>query len=248
MNRTAGAAVAAATGAVAMAGLCAVRLRRVTSTVLDLEVDADTALFRDRVRQADSKRRRHAITNGLTALEGAADLLEGATLPASDRTSLHGVVDSEFERLHHLVSGDPEPEVGLVRLADVAERLSHDPVWCQRLQLDVAPNLQASGSPEQTLEAARQLLGYVGRRAPANPITVRGETDEEWSALWVEVRAPGISRRRHRRAGCVERRPSRATEIQLHTASRLLLGQGGHLRIKDRPGGGASFGLLLPAA
>jgi hypothetical protein len=36
--------------------------------------------------------------------------------------------------------------------------------------------------------------------------------------------------------------------MQLHTASRLVLGQGGQLRIKDRPGGGASFGLLLPAA
>jgi hypothetical protein len=248
MNWIPGTALAAATGAVSMAGFCAVRLRRVTSTMFDLEVDAETASLRDRVREADTKRRRHAITNGLTALEGAADLLEGATLPTADRTSLHGVLDSEFERLHHLVSGADEPEASLVRLAEVAERLSDDPVWCQRLQLDVAPNLQASGSPEQTLEAARQLLDYVSRRAPVNPITVRGETDEEWSVLWVEVRAPGISPRRHRRADCVERRPPRATEMQLHTASRLVLGQGGQLRIKDRPGGGASFGLLLPAA
>jgi hypothetical protein len=248
MSRIPGTALAAVTAALSMAGLCAIRLRRATSTLLDLEVDAETAALRVRVREAEMKRRSNAITNGLTALEGAAGLLDRSTLPVSDRTSLHGVLDSEFERLHHLVSEDDDQEGRLVSLAAVAERLSEDPTWCQRLQLDVAPDLRASGSAEQTLEAARQLLTYVSRRAPDNPITVRGETDAEWSVLWVEVRAPGTSRRRHRGVDCSDRRPARAAEMQLRTASRLVRGQGGHLRIQDRPGGGASFGLRLPAA
>jgi len=247
MNRIQGTAIAGVTAAVSVAGFCAVRLRQVTSTMLDLEVDAETAWLRGRVREAEAKRSRDAINNGLTALEGAADLLESVTLPMSDRTFLHGVLDSEIERLRHLVSGDGDAEVGLVSLAAVAEKLSGDPAWCQRLQLDVAPNLRASGSAEQTLEAVRLLLNYVSQRAPANSITVRGETDAEWSVLWIEVRAPGISRR-HRGVDCPEGRPARAKEMQLRTASRLVRGQGGQLRIMDRTGRGATLGLRLPTA
>lgn len=242
------AGLAGATAAASVVGFLALRLRRVTATAFDLEVDAETASVRDRVRAADTRLHHDTIANALTAIEGAVLLLESETATASDREWLEAVLASEFEQLRHVLSEDEDSAGGPICLAEVAARLSDEQAWSERLQLDVAPNLMATGSAGQTTEAVRQLLTYVSQRTPVNPITVRGERVADRSVLWVEVRTPGLSGWRRRAVDGSEGRPWRATQMELCTASRLVRGQGGQLRIENRPGGGASFGLSLPMA
>lgn len=127
--------------------------------------------------------------------------------------------------------------------------MAGNPRWCQHIRLDVAPDLCTTSSPEQTVEALHELLGYIFRRASAGTITVRGGHDAEWAVLWVQDRAAPMSRRRR---GVVVDAVGWCSpgvdDLPLHVAAHLVRGEGGELRIEDRTGGGGSFGTFLPTA
>jgi hypothetical protein len=225
------------------------RWKRVRSRLFELEVDAETAAVRDRLRQAVARSERHALVNAVTAVEGAAVILRRETLTPSDRESLGRVLDSGMISLRRLASGGKDPGAGRVSLAGLAATLAEEPAWQGRIRLDVPPDLVATGSSDQTVEAVRRLLSYVSRRGSTGPVTLRGERDADWVVLWVEGRAAARPRRRRPAAADLNgHRGSGPDDVTLHVALRLVKGQGGELRIDGLRGGGRSFGVCLPSA
>jgi hypothetical protein len=213
-----------------------------------MEVAAETAVVSERLRAAEAAVYRHELINAFAAIEGAAMILEQENFGA-ERDKLHQMLASEIGRLRDLL--DPR-RAGFDRvwLADTAAELAHEPAWRHQLHVDVPADLVAAGSPGQTKEAVRQVLGHVSRRASAAPLTVRGRRDGEWVGLWVDDSVPDPSRRQRRALFAVTGdRPLRSGfPMPLHLAARLLRAQDGALRVEARPGGVVSFGACLPAA
>jgi hypothetical protein len=213
-----------------------------------MEVAAETAMVSERLRAAEAQVYRHELINAFAAIEGTAMILEQETFEA-ERAKLHQMLQSEIGHLRDLL--DPgRAAVDRVSLADTAAELAREPVWRGQLHVDVAPDLMAAGSPGQTKEAVRQVLGHVTRRATAEPVTVRGRRDGEWVGLWVDDGGRVRSRRQRRAISAVTvDRPLRSGfPMPLHLAARLLRAQGGDLRVEARAGGVVSFGACLPAA
>jgi hypothetical protein len=242
--------LAATTAVSAVGGLVfdRARWRQAHGRLVDLEVEAETAEVRERLRAAEERAYRHDLINAFAAIEGAALILERQTVDA-DRAKVHQMLASEIGRLRDLL--DPAPAGGgRVSLADAAGELAREPAWHDQLRIDVAPDLVATGSPGYTKEAVRHVLGYVSRRASAEPLTVRGQRAGEWVGLWVDDGA-GVRSRRQRRA-LLDRQgdgsPGPDFPMSLQVAARLLRGQDGDLRVEARPGGAFSFGACLPGA
>jgi hypothetical protein len=212
-----------------------------------MEVQAETAEVRERLRVTEAQAYRHELINAFAAIEGAAMILEQETLEA-ERSQLHELLASEIGHLRDLLHPGRVP-VERVSLADAAAELAREPEWQDRVELDVAPDLVATGLPGQTREAVRQVLGYVSRRAPAERLIVRGQRADGWVGLWVDDGGRVLSRR-HRRAlfDLTGDRLGPEFPMALHVAVRLMRGQDGDLRVEARAGGALSFGACLPAA
>jgi hypothetical protein len=182
----------------------------------------------------------------VTAVEGAALILERDTLSASDRESLRRVLGSGLDRLRRLGVDDGASGDSHVALFEVASRLAEDPRWSGRVEVDVVGEMVAAGSLAETLEAACQLMTYVSQGTPGRPFVVRGERAGDATVLWIEEAV--ASRATRRRPPVLDgeiRRSNDPEELALHVASRLVRGQGGELRIANRPGGSRSFGICL---
>jgi len=250
---TIGAAVLELLGVLAAVVGCHLDLTRAyedqTLLLFDSELEAETAQVRERVRAANVRVRRHDLINAITAIDGAAMILEKEfeRLSGSDRETLAAVVGSGTARLRRLVSQERGAE-SQVSLADTAADVARDPAWNADLELDVTADLLAAGSSGETTEALHQLVEFAHRRAPGSPVTVRGERDGSWVVLRVEDRGPTMSRQLRR---TVTERESRAVAggegAALRVAARLMRSQGGDLWVEPRPGGGTSFGICLPA-
>ena len=240
---------AGATAVSALGGLVLARerWRQVHCRLLDMEVQAETAEVRERLRVVAADAYRHELINAYTAIEGAAMILEQETLEA-ERSQLHEMLASEIGHLRDLLDPGRGP-LERVSLADAAAELAREPEWHDRLELDVAPDLVATGLPGQTKEAVRQVLGYVSRRAPAGPVTVRGQRADEWVGLWVDGGRRVLSRRQRRAMfDLTGDRLGPDFPMALHVAARLMRGQDGDLRVEARAGGVLSFGACLPTA
>lgn len=209
--------------------------------LLDSELEAETAEVRERLRAANVRTRRHDLVNAITAIDGAATILEREfdRLSPSDRETLASVLGSGTERLRQLLAQEGLQQ--RVSLADTAKMIADEPAWHDRLELDVNPALLAAGSPDETAEAVRQLVEYACARTTSGPVTVRSERDGEWVVLRVEDRGPTMTREQRRTAGTTGGHG-------LEVAARLMREQGGDLWVEARPGGGSSFGICLPAA
>jgi signal transduction histidine kinase len=248
----AGGMIQAVAVAVALAG-AHLELRRAnedqTVALFDTTLDAETADARERVRSAGLRARRHDLANAITAIDGAATLLERefGRLSEADRETLAHVVGAGMARLRAMI----DPSSGgttQVSLAQTAADVAHDPDWPAPLVLEVAPDLVATGSPGETAEAVRQLVDYATRRAPG-PVTVRGERDGRWVVLRIEDRGPAMPRELRRSVADPDsrREPGREDAIGVRIAARLMRGQGGDLWVQTLPGGGTAFGICLPA-
>ncbi len=250
---TIGAAVLELLGVLAAVVGCHLDLTRAyedqTLLLFDSDLEAETAQVRERVRVANIRVRRHDLINAITAIDGAAMILEKEfeRLSGSDRETLARVVGSGTARLRRLVSQERSAE-SRVSLADTAADVARDPVWSTDLELDVTDDLVAAGSSGETTEALHQLVEFAHRRAPGSPVTLRGERDGSWVVLRVEDRGPTMSRALRR---TVTERESRTVSggegAALRVAARLMRSQGGDLWVEPRPGGGTSFGICLPA-
>jgi hypothetical protein len=242
--------LAATTALSALGGLIfgRVRWRQARGRLLDLEVEAETAEVRERLRAAEADAHRHDLINAYAAIEGAAMILEGKTLDAADRSKLQLMLASGIGHLRNLL--DPGGAgADRVSLADAAAELAQEPAWLGQLHLDVAPDLVGMGSPGQTKEAVRQVLGYASRQVSTEPLTMRGQRAGQWVGLWVDDCGGGLSRRQRRALLNLkgDQHPGADFPMALHVAARLMRGQGGDLRVEPR-GGVLSFGVCLPAA
>jgi signal transduction histidine kinase len=248
----AGAMIEAVAVAVALAG-AHLEVRRAnedqTVALVDSALDVETADARERVRAAGVRAGRHDLANAITAIDGAATLLERefGRLSEADRETLAHVVGSGMARLRGMIA--PEPgAVTRVSLAQTAADVASDPDWPAPLVLEVSSDLVATGSPGETAEAVRQLVDYASRRAPG-PVTVRGERDGPWVVLRVEDRGPAMTRELRRSVADPDsrREPGREDAVGVRIAARLMRGQGGDLWVQTLPGGGTAFGICLPA-
>lgn len=218
--------------------------------LIDSTLEAETAEVRERVRVADVRDQRHDLANAITAIDGAAMILEGELerLSGSDRETLLQVVASGTARLRRVLDQE-RAETVYVSLSETARAVACDPSWDLGVEVEVPPALLATGSPGETAEAVRLLIDYAARRAPGSPVTLRGEHDGEWAVLRVEDRGPTMGRELRRTVLDGESRRLMGADdaLGLRVAARLMKGQGGDLWVEARSGGGTSFGICLPA-
>ena len=247
-----GAAVLESLGAVLALVGCYLDLTRAyedqTLQLSDSEVEAEAAEARERVRAAAQRSQRHDLINAITAIDGAAAILEREfdQLSERDRASLAHVLGSGTARLRKLLNQSPAG--GEVPLRQTAAAVADDAAWRHRPAVEVGEDLVGAGSPGETAEVLRQLVEYASRRAPASAVTIRGERDGDWVVLRVEDQGPTMPREQRRAVVDPDRRaPDRDGALGLRVAARLMRGQGGDLWVEARPGGGSSFGICLPA-
>ncbi|HEX2064520.1 MAG TPA: HAMP domain-containing sensor histidine kinase, partial [Acidimicrobiales bacterium] len=248
-----GAAVLEALGALLALVGCYLDLTRAyedqTLQLSDSEIEAEAAEARERVRVAAQRTQRHDLINAITAIDGAAVILEREfdQLSDGDRASLARVLGSGTARLRKLLSQSPAGDQ--VPLWQTAAAVADDAAWHHRPEVEVSEDLVGAGSPGETAEVLRQLVDYASRRAPAGAVTIRGERDGEWVVLRVEDRGPTMPRDQRRAVVDPDNRraPDRDGALGLRVAARLMRGQGGDLWVEARPGGGSSFGICLPA-
>lgn len=219
--------------------------------LFDSTLEVETSEVRERIRDASLRARRHDLVNAVTAVDGAAMILEREfeRLSPADREVMARLIASGTARLRRLVSPE-SPDEGRVSLAAAAAEAAADAAWGARVEVDVTADLVAEASEDETVEAVRQLVGYVADRVPAGPLTLRGERDGTWVVLRVEDRGVTMPRQLRRVVLDADSRrvPGRDGALGLRVAARLMRDQGGDLWVEPRAGGGTSFGICLPAS
>jgi signal transduction histidine kinase len=220
------------------------------------EFTAMTAQERIREGQAAAEERAHEARSALAAIEGATRTLEHYRdrLPPETQEALSTAVSGEIRRLQRLVSvGEP---LGEFTSFSVAEALG--PVVATErargatIDVAVAPDLNVVGRTGSTEQVIQTLFDNARRYAPGSTISVRAERVGIRVVMRVEDRGPGVPRDQHE---AIFRRGVRGdaamdvpgSGLGLYVAADLMREQGGELWVEDRPGGGASFALSLPA-
>lgn len=205
-------------------------------------LDAETWAARERLRAAAQRRRHHDLANAITAVEGAALILqqEPDTLSASDRSALGRVLGSGIESLRRTLTD--EHVEGTVSLADAVAAVGQDRTVHERIEADVSPDLVASGSRPQTEEALRQLLRSAGGQGGGAPLRVRGHRDDTEVVLRLEGYRLPTHRGQRNFLVDENRRPSGWEDaIGVYVAARLIEDQGGSLWVESRAGTPASY-------
>lgn len=216
-----------------------------------------TAEARIRVTRHETEERVHEARNALMAIEGATQTLERyrERLDAATRESLAAAVSAEIARLQRLASMDKLDEDRA--LMNVAETLA-PVVTGARAQdvdvlMDVPEDLTAYGRWADVAEVVQNLLENARRYAPGSLIALSARQDGDRVLVRVEDRGPGVPSdqreaifRRGIRGRAHVEQPG--TGLGLYVSAKLMHEQEGDLWLEDRPGGGATFVVALPAA
>jgi len=230
-------------------------LRQQGSRLLRSQVDAQRAEELIRAEHELAQERAHEARSALAAIEGATSTLERHRdrLPADVQRQLAAAVSGEVRRLQALItSSSAGEEPRAFELLDVlAPVLAVEQARGTRTACQVSDGLVADGRPAAITEILQTLFDNVRRHAPGSSVMVRAARDGHEIVLRVEDRGPGVPPAQRTR---IFQRGVRATDgagpgegIGLYVAARLADEQGGRLWVEDRPGGGASFALALPA-
>jgi two-component system, OmpR family, sensor kinase len=205
--------------------------------------------------QAARQERVHEARNALTAIDGATQVLEfhRERLDSETRGRLADSVSSEITRLQRIIAdergegtrgrfGIQEALHPVLALARAAGAL---------IEEDIPDDLEAVGRPADVAEAVQNMLENARRYAPGSPVAVRAERLGEVVFLRTEDRGPGVpaaDRERIFERGVRGHGVANGGEgLGLYVSRQLVEEQGGALWVEDRPGGGASFVLALPA-
>ena len=226
------------------------------AVLFDTQVEAATAVARQRAEQHAREERDHDLRSALFAIEGAARTLERhqAALDEDARHGLARAVASEVARLQALVrQADDGPGRTTFAVADVlAPLVALELTAGVDLRVDVPEGLAAVGSPTATTEIIRNLLDNARNHAPGTAVSVTAERRGEEVVVHVADEGAGVPE--GERASIFERgsRGARAVAegsgLGLFVSARLAGGQGGRLELApDRGDGGARFSLHLPA-
>lgn len=215
-----------------------------------------TAEARVRAEQLLAQERAHEARNALTAIEGASRTLETYRdrLDPETQASLSRAISAEIARLQQLVSPDDAPDaVGEFRLADT---LTSVVVGARTrgtaIDMRVPEEFVACGRPGETAEVVQNLVENARRYAPGSVVVIRAHEQRGGVVVRVEDRGPGVPAAEHEAVFGRGFRGQDAASVDgtglgLYICARLMREQGGDLWVEDRPGGGASFALWLPA-
>jgi len=250
-----GAAHVAGLGAVAAGAARQLQLGYRTQRTHLFRARASLRSAQDRLRAQEERdeERAHEARSALAAIDGATQTLERYhdRLPPGTRSQLAAAVQGEIQRLQRLiaVTDDEVVRVDLNELVDplvVAERARGTVV-----HRDVPAGLVAAARSGATADAVRALLDNARVHARGSEVTLRAEAAGHRVLLRVEDRGPGVPaelrRTVFRRGARGEDRGAAGRGLGLAIAEELARGQGGQLWVEERPGGGASFVLSLPA-
>lgn len=174
-----------------------------------------------------------------------------------DRRRVAGAVhiSGEIRRMQNLVSADqPAGEIGPFSFAEsLSPLIASERARGTEVDVRVAGDLVAIGSSAATEQVLQTLFDNARRYAPGTKVTVRAEYDHGWIVLRIEDRGSGVPA--DQREAIFRRgvRGDAALEVPgsglgLYVAAKLMKEQDGDLWVDDRPGGGASFAVALPAA
>jgi signal transduction histidine kinase len=215
-----------------------------------------TAEARIRAEQAAKEERAHEARNALTAIEGATRTLERYRdrLDPETRESLAQAVSGEIARLQQLVSVEwvrsDQHEFNVarcLRTVVIGARTRE-----MDIDIDIDPELCAFGRAPETAEVVQNLLENARRYAPDSSVLIRAQYEGDDMLLRVEDRGPGVPTTEQRavfdrgvRGSTVN--GNEGSGLGLFVSTQLMREQGGDLWVEERPGGGASFVVRLPA-
>ncbi len=213
----------------------------------------------------------HELRTPLTSIRGYAELFrQGAIVEPADQTRAMGRIESEAERMGHLVDDllllarldqqrpleqVPVELVGLTRDA-VADAQVRDPG--RPIDLDSgAAAIQVVGDRDRLRQVLDNLLGNALVHTPdATPVHVRLAAGEP-GHVTIEVRdeGPGLSPdqaarvfERFYRADSSRSRSNGGSGLGLSIVEAVVSAHGGTVRCASAPGEGATFTITLPSA
>jgi len=231
------------------------------------------AAFAERTQSENTLRRfiadaSHELRTPLTSVRGYAEMLRrGAEKSPEDSTLARRRIEEESVRMSRMV----DDMLVLARLGQ-GRPLEAGPVDLQAIARDavadahaVAPQRQISlEAPEEVVISGddtrlRQAVGNLVRNAlvhtpPETPIEVGLTTDDGVARVTVADHGPGLRTEDARRifepfyrADPSRSRDSGGVGLGLSIAAAVAGAHGGEVRVRDTPGGGATFEIDLPA-
>lgn len=211
-------------------------------------LEAETWAARERARVSEQRRLRHEMANALTAIEGAAVILEQEmdVLAPSDRSAMARVLASGIRSLRRTLAADASAE-SPVSLADAVAAVVHDETVRTQVASDVDPDLVGRGVRHQTEEALRALLDHVGKQGGDGPVRVQGDRDGTGVLLRIEGCRLPLDGRARVEVDEDDRPPGWDEAIGVYVAARLIRDQGGSLWVESGPGPISSFAVHLRA-
>jgi signal transduction histidine kinase len=232
--------------------LCSVAMALLRLSIGDSSQAVDE--LNDRMQEVEAavradRERLHEITGTVAGIASASRLIHhGADISASRKSHLQRMLSSEIGRLERLM-GERPTEVARVDLDGVIWPLvvahrarGHRVRW-------EANGLMAAGRADDVAEVVNILLNNAAAHAPGATATIDVRRVEERVEIAVSDSGPGVPRAVS--AHIFEwgaRGPSSTGQgIGLNVAQRLMTEQGGYLRVVNRPRGGSTFIVGLPA-
>ena len=210
----------------------------------------------------------HDLRTPLTAIRVAASNLQSSWLTTEDRAGQTELILAEVERLTRLFGN-------LLEMARIdAGGIAAEPRWVHpsevvaaardqvehmleqhKLHLTIDRDLPVQVDPRLTAAALAHLLENAAQYAPlGSTIDVVAQADSEGLTIAVRDQGPGIApadvphlfERFYR--GVAGKTRASGTGMGLWIARGLLAAEGGRVWAENRPDGGATFTLLVPAA
>ena len=208
----------------------------------------------------------HDLRTPLTSIMGSALTLKRSelTLSPEDASGLMDIIASNAVKLNRLLNdlldvdrlsrGLVEPQRSQVDIRELVERVLRECELDGRtVEVDV-PAAAAAIDASQVERILENLVTNATRYTPAgSPIWVKAQLDRGDVLLTVEDAGPGVPDEMKEaifeafRQGREQVRHSPGVGIGLSLVARFAELHGGRAWVEDRPGGGASFNVLLPA-
>jgi signal transduction histidine kinase len=208
----------------------------------------------DRVHEVEAavradRERLHEITGTVAGIASASRLIHhGADISASRKSHLQRMLSSEISRLERLM-GERPTEVARVDLDGVIWPLvvahrarGHRVLW--------EPNgMLVAGRPDDIAEVVNILLNNAAAHAPGATAEIEVRRVEDSVEIRVSDSGPGVPRAvaAHMFEWGARGPDSTGQGIGLNVAQRLITEQDGYLRVVNRPRGGSTFIVGLPA-
>ena len=204
----------------------------------------------------------HDLRTPLTAIKAAAASLSGDTLPPSRRAELLAGIETEVDRLSHLVtnlldlsrieSGSLQLDRQAVPLDDLVDDAVEAAGAGGAVELDLPDHLVVLDADETLLrQVLVNLLENAARYAPDSPVRIEAREHGATVAIRIVDRGPGIPE--PERARIFEpysrARPElrgRGSGLGLAISRGFVAAHGGTLDVETTPGGGATFVIRMP--